>query len=476
VVLSEKSFLGPREIENMRVVPELVFVNCCHLAARSSAQLVRKYDRARFAATVAEKLISIGVRCVIAAGWAVDDTTANAFATTFYDAILRGRRFLDAVADAREVAQAAGGNTWAAYQCYGDPDWIFRRQGADAQAVARPSTEFAGIASAIGLENALETLEVESKYQGRTGEAQRVRLAISRGPVRGPLGRRRQRRDRVRGGVGRVGGATSRHSMVRASGRRAGRHRPDLCHRAARELARARGVGRRRARADRCAHHRWEERQCRAFESATRGPRQGGQRRAAGNRRGDRARQKLVALCPSFERSSLLASAYKRRAMVRGAAGERADDDIGKMKACYAEAEDAATKAGLRSAFYPMLNLLAADLLLRKRGKSPLAPRRVKEVRAVLEHAMRDDPEFWAAAGEIELTIYEALASAEGLRGKLKQIEGRYRDLNARVKAKSMWRSVYDQASFVLSRCALPGAAAERRAAEELLKLLKSFG
>jgi hypothetical protein len=77
--------LGPREIESMRVVPELVFVNCCHLAARNPAQLAGKYDRARFAATVAEKLISIGVRCVIAAGWAVDDTAASTFATTFYD-------------------------------------------------------------------------------------------------------------------------------------------------------------------------------------------------------------------------------------------------------------------------------------------------------------------------------------------------------------------------------------------------------
>ena len=31
VVLSGDTFLGPREIETMRTVPELVFVNCCHL-------------------------------------------------------------------------------------------------------------------------------------------------------------------------------------------------------------------------------------------------------------------------------------------------------------------------------------------------------------------------------------------------------------------------------------------------------------
>ena len=88
------------------------------------------------------------------------------------------------------------------------------------------------------------------------------------------------------------------------------------------------------------------------------------------------------------------------------------------------------------------------------------------------------------AAGAAAATVVGPLGLAAGaavgaytgsLWGSLKQIEGRYRDLYARVKAKSMWRSVYDQASFVLARCVVPGATAERRAAEELLKLLKSF-
>jgi len=33
----------------------------------------------------------------------------------------------------RLAAYALGGNTWAAYQCYGDPDWQFRWETADAQ-------------------------------------------------------------------------------------------------------------------------------------------------------------------------------------------------------------------------------------------------------------------------------------------------------------------------------------------------------
>ena len=46
--------------------------------------------------------------------------------TPFYDGLLQGQRFIDAVAVARQKAFAFAGNTWAAYQCYGDPDWRFR--------------------------------------------------------------------------------------------------------------------------------------------------------------------------------------------------------------------------------------------------------------------------------------------------------------------------------------------------------------
>jgi hypothetical protein len=109
VVLSNGTFLGASEIATMRSVPELVFVNCCHLAARNVDQLLAGgdppgYNRVRFASGVAEQLIKIGVKCVIAAGWAVDDSAAATFATKFYSSLLRGNRFIDAVAEAREAA------------------------------------------------------------------------------------------------------------------------------------------------------------------------------------------------------------------------------------------------------------------------------------------------------------------------------------------------------------------------------------
>ena len=174
VVLSDGAFLGPREIECMRTVPELVFVNCCHLAGRNINQVLSpdQPTRAEFAAGVAEALISIGVRCVIAAGWAVDDDPANAFAASFYTALVNGCRFIDAVAQAREDARRLGGNTWAAYQCYGDPDWRYRPETGDAQRPTPPADEFAAVSSSNSLLLALETLAVRSEYQHADPEAQ----------------------------------------------------------------------------------------------------------------------------------------------------------------------------------------------------------------------------------------------------------------------------------------------------------------
>jgi hypothetical protein len=171
VVLSgDGIYLGSAEVEVMRVVPELVFLNCCHLAAREATVALPSYDRARFAANIAESLIRVGVRCVVAAGWAVQDEPAAEFASRFYETLLTGGRFIDAVGAGRAAALRAnpGGNTWAAYQCYGDPEWTWRREGVDAQRPTQPlSDELAGVASPVSLTLALETLSIQGELGGR---------------------------------------------------------------------------------------------------------------------------------------------------------------------------------------------------------------------------------------------------------------------------------------------------------------------
>lgn len=129
MVLEDGIFLTPVEIQQMRKVPELAFINCCHLARMDfmdeSTQAALSQDRTRLAASLAQELIRMGVRAVIAAGWAIDDNAAKVFANTCYHALLQGYPFGKAVLMARQATwhHDPNGNTWGAYQCYGDPDY-----------------------------------------------------------------------------------------------------------------------------------------------------------------------------------------------------------------------------------------------------------------------------------------------------------------------------------------------------------------
>ncbi len=121
MVLGEDLYLSVSEIEQMRYVPELVFLNCCHLGHVGA-------EVNEIAASLSVAFIKRGARAVIAAGWEVDDTAAHLFARSFYGAMLGGDSFGRAVHLARrKVFQShANTNTWGAYQCYGDPDYRFR--------------------------------------------------------------------------------------------------------------------------------------------------------------------------------------------------------------------------------------------------------------------------------------------------------------------------------------------------------------
>ncbi|MDN5767236.1 MAG: CHAT domain-containing protein [Humibacillus sp.] len=178
MVLGNGMYLTAGEIGQMRNIPELVFVNCCHLGAttaRSSpmppttpATPAKATSAAattppgntspttpgstgpvpptptstppqpsagteeapagnyhRLAADFATELIETGVSAVVACGWAVDDEAASTFAQTFYRELINDATLGEAVAHARQTTweQHPEVNTWGAYQCYGDPDF-----------------------------------------------------------------------------------------------------------------------------------------------------------------------------------------------------------------------------------------------------------------------------------------------------------------------------------------------------------------
>ncbi|HWS13913.1 MAG TPA: CHAT domain-containing protein, partial [Rhodocyclaceae bacterium] len=129
MVIGKETFLTPGDVEQMRWVPELVFINCCHLGKTGGG---RDLDRGALAANLGMQFIRMGVRAVVAAGWAVDDEAALVFAETFYGRLLSGEPFGEAVRAAREETwlRFPAVNTWGAYQCYGDPDYRVRRDGA----------------------------------------------------------------------------------------------------------------------------------------------------------------------------------------------------------------------------------------------------------------------------------------------------------------------------------------------------------
>lgn len=121
MVIGADAYLCAADIEQMRWVPEVVFINCCHLASLQGTATHHN----ELAANLGAQFIRMGVKAVVAAGWEVVDDAASAFAQCFYAAMLAGEGFGRAVKKAREHVFHAfkDVNTWGAYQCYGDPDF-----------------------------------------------------------------------------------------------------------------------------------------------------------------------------------------------------------------------------------------------------------------------------------------------------------------------------------------------------------------
>ncbi len=461
VVLSSGTFLGPCEISSMRVVPELVFVNCCHLAGRSAAQTMdatTNFDRTRFASGVAEALIETGVRCVVAAGWAVDDEAALHFATRFYSALLRGARFIDAVAEARTAAYAQGGNTWAAYQCYGDPNWTLTATGSAAPRSA-PSLadEFAGVMSAPALALALETLAIECEHQARDKERQRVKirhLETQFAPRWGGMGAVAEAFGVAWNAAGNTDAAIAWY---------------------------ARAVAVNDGSASLKASEQWGHlRVLKAWESVN---------DAASARRARtelaaalKLLNQLVALQPTMERHSLCGSAYKRLAMVERVAGRPTDTDaaLRKMLRCYAAAERLGRDAGLPDWYYPALNRLASEIALAtsqapgRPAKAWRVPKQWVAVQSALVAKTLDDPDFFSVVGLTEWRMLLAIAQ-----GSLSQacagIVAEFDALHARVPSAAKWKSVHDQLDFVLAGVVVHGALAERQAADTLICHVETY-
>ena len=132
LLIGPNQFLTAQTVAQLSAVPELVFLNCCHSSRIEDPAATLGGHRANvhlLAASIARALMAIGVRAVVAAGWSVDDSAAVAFASTFYEEMLTNSAgFGEAVKSARGKARETKREsmTWAAYQCYGDPEFRLR--------------------------------------------------------------------------------------------------------------------------------------------------------------------------------------------------------------------------------------------------------------------------------------------------------------------------------------------------------------
>ena len=492
VVLSNGLYLGPREIHNMRVVPELVFVNCCHLAASAPERLMAKpYNRAKFAASLAEQLIHNGVRCVVAAGWAVADDPAETFAQQFYAALLSGQRFIDAVAIARKAAwrRSPDINTWAAYQCYGDPDWVFQAEGTDAQnPQPQNANQYAAVVSPSSLTLALESLTIKAT----TVQVPNTAATNKGNDLRQQLQDLEKRFESLWGSQGEVARcfgvawdaakdsdkaiAWYERALTAEDGGASLKSYEQLANLRVRQAWRQLdGAGRQLDEAGG---------EIPGQEITANAPEQFQlklQQARDEIQRGLEALQQLVAIGATMERLSLCGSAQKRLAMLERKAGDRAAEDkaLQAMSDWYGRAEIIGSAGESADVFYPALNKMAAECVLHAGDTAwpGFNASHLVSLRQTLERKRLNDPDFWSEIGVAELYLYEALAK-RNLTMRLPAIRDEYAGLHQRANDPRQWGSVCDQLDFVLpsyvERIAQTDPA-EVEAAEALLAEVKGY-
>lgn len=415
MVIGRGTILTPGDVEQMRHVPELVFVNCCHLGQTTGGTSTPFH---RLAANLGAQFVRMGVRAVVCAGWAVGDEAALTFAHTFYRHLLDGASFGDAVLQARRHTWLAhpGVNTWGAYQCYGDPAFrLVRDDVAVRRSAPTPYVSPAELVADLG--DRAETARMDDRAENSTREAQdTARRAIDTLSERIPP-------------PARAGGPldwTVRADVCAAYGFAFGES--GLYADAIRWLDRAL-----MARSGQCpvraveqsAHYRIRL----AASRADRRPRPGERRALL-----DEAilvLTSLVARWPTPERLSLLAGAHKRLALAsNGAARVLA---LREMTSRYREAWDASGHGDT----YAFTNWAFGCLLLDRYapaeapdGWQDALAEHLQRQATLAREAERTSPSFWNAAGLADLTVVHGLLSGDDTAGRAASTL--YRDAAAR--------------------------------------------
>ena len=430
IVLGGGLFLGPAILDQLPVVPSIVFVNCCHVgridAAAEALRTAQLGRRPNLAASVAVQLVRMGTRGVVAAGWAVDDINAGRFATGFYDQMLAGRGFGDAARVARQGIYREGGGdtTWGAYQCYGEPDWRLVGDGAGGRGGGlRPVPS---LAEAVALAEQIR-------------EAAQVGLNRDQAALRADLDQLNQDRRRNKA----LDQPELRVALAEAYGELGSLQKAVRYYRGA--IAARQGVAALRA---------IEQHANLSVRLAVRDLR-GSRKKADVDRsvaaidEAVAALDKLVGLAgATVERHSLRGGSYKRLASILH--GDKRRAALERMRACYADAEALAREQG-DPPFYPQLMVATAEILEQhatgaKAGRS--RSRRLREV-AELQRLRAEPEDFWAGVAVGDALLLAAIGDGEISDEEENEIVAAYLEPWRRGGSRLKLSSVTEQLEFL---------------------------
>jgi CHAT domain len=447
MVIGDGVYLTPGEVAQMRSVPDLVFINCCYLGQMDAAGTAPTPQELAFpdlAANLATEFIRMGVRAVVAAGWAVEDAPATVFATTFYDQMVNGSPFGEAVKAARAATYEMNSrsNTWGAYQCYGDPDFRLVLNRTREAEVQQPS--FLSPAHALrDLGNIAARLKTHSSERHADEVARLDRIVsvleqrnwLRYGSITAALGRAfgeagelQRAVDYYWAAMGAEDGAVTARDLeqyANLSARlalarwRAAQSDPEITRDAIARIHRSIFVLK-------CI---------------------------LGGHRGDRL---------TSERLALLGSAYKGLAWIDPMARAAA---LPKMAAFYRQAAAKARECG-GDAAYPLLNARWAELAMRWQGVTDPSPPALissddlAEVRAEIDRKeQKDGPQFWLDSMRVDCELLEAIHTAVPADQRIGQIADRYLARLEHASARE-FASTRDQLEFLAAMAAPHGEAA----------------
>jgi tetratricopeptide (TPR) repeat protein len=440
MIIGDGVVLSPQEVHQMRSVPELVFINCCHLGnieagdKRPPSERNERTDYNRIAANVATEFIRMGVRAVVAAGWAVDDSAALTFATAFYDQMLKGRPFGAAVQAARKEVfeRHPGTNTWGAYQCYGDPDYRLIK----AEGSAKDEKEFEWVSPSQAVAEINNTTARLATRAGRSASFEKRRLkAIAAWLEKKPW----QNDARLWAALGRGFGEAGlfekaikyyRRAVQAENSQATLKDIEQLANFESRHAVRLAGRGE-------------PKEALAAIDRAI-----GRLSTIADPRIMDEPAKALT-----VERLSLLGSACKRRALV--SESDRLTS-LEQMLAYYQKASHLAFEKKKRVDPYPLLNRLTAELAMTWQKKSyGIAPeareaftKGLSDSRIELESAQMRAPEVWGRIGLCDIDLLAALAEPRLDEETAKRIAETYREAR-KLASPREFESVFDQFDFL---------------------------